>query len=278
MACGCYKRPMAGPIRWFARAAGASIILYAALMLLGGVALRGCVEERVRERFARSLDADVAIGSSSLSVWRGEMILEDVTARREQGGALDLRIARVEAEVAGWGAVLFDRDLERLLVRGLRFEVSAAGLTGRPRSERRPMPVGELLIEDAVIAVAPTAILPSLGRVQLEVRRAHARDVQLSSALSWLQTLSELDASLSAPGDVGLAVRYAPGWLSLDGRVLGVGRSIRVPFRFPPTDPAAYEIDQLRAVAAAAVEATGKALLGAEARDAAWSAIRRLLD
>jgi hypothetical protein len=268
---------MARPIRWFARVAGASIILYAAFVLLGGVALRGCVEERVRERFARSLDAEVAIGSSSLSVWRGEMVLEDITARRGQG-AMDLRIARVEAEVAGWGAVLFDRDLERLAVRGLRLELSAAGLTDRPRSERRPMPVGELLVEDAIIAVAPTAILPSLGRVQLEVRRAHAREVQLSSALSWLETLSELDASLSAPGDVGLAVRYAPGSLSLDGRVLGVGRSIRVPFRFPPTDPAAYEIDHLRAVAAAVVEAAGKALLGAEARDAAWSAIRRLLD
>lgn len=267
---------MAGPTRWFARAAGASTIAYAALLLLGGVALRGCVEERVRGRLARSLDAEVSIGSASLSIWRGRMTLEDVTARREWGG-LDLRIERVEADVAGWGAVIFDRDLERLLVRGMRLELSALGLAGMPRREPRPMPVGELEIEDAVIAIAPTALLPALGRVELSVTRAHARDVQLSSALSWLATLGELDAALTAPGDVGLAVRYAPGSLSLDGRVLGAVRSIQVPFRFPSVDPAAYEIDQLRALAAELIAAAGKALLGEQARDTAWKAINGLL-
>jgi hypothetical protein len=252
---------MPRPIRWLARAIGVAAVAYAALLLFGGIALRGCVEELARERMARSLAADVSIGTSSLSIRRGRMVLEDVVARRA-GGDLDLRIARVEAGVAGWGAVVFDHDLDRLRVRGLRLDLSASGLTGMPpRREPRPLPIGDLLIEDARIAIAPTAILPALGRAELTIARAHARDVQLSSAVSWMEALGELDADLSAPGGIGLAVDYSPDALSLDGRVFGIGRSIRVPFRFPHLDPAAHEIDQLRALATALIASARKALL-----------------
>src|SRR5688500_7775929 len=141
---------------------------YLGFLALGGLVFGGCVEERARERLARALGAEVTIGSTSLSVWRGELELEEVVALRKDGGALELRIDSVEVDVAGWGAVIVDRDVDRVHVRGAHMMLSARGLADVVRIERtrEPVLIGELVVEDATLAIMPTAFLPGLGRVE----------------------------------------------------------------------------------------------------------------
>ena len=115
-------------IRRLAIAAAAVALTYLGVLALGGLLFRGCVADRAAERLARALGAEVTVGSSSLSVWRGRLELDDVVALRREGGALELRVDSIEVDVAGWGAVLFDRDVDRAKVRGAQMTLSARGL------------------------------------------------------------------------------------------------------------------------------------------------------
>jgi hypothetical protein len=254
---------------------GSLAAAYLGFLALGGLVLRGCVEEGARARIAEALDAEVTIGSTSFSVWRGRVELEDVVAVRRHGGTVELRVDAIEAELAGWGRVLIDRDVDRALVHGARMSLSARGLAAVARRERTPLEIGELVVEDATFAVMPTALLPALGRAEAVVARAVARPAQLTGGLSWLDGLVELDATLSAPAGVALATRYRPGSLALSGSWFG-SRPITIPFQIPDLDPADDEIAQLRALVGEVVRAAGRGVVQQAAKGAVLDALEGL--
>ena len=265
---------------WVGRVIGGAVSAYVLLLLLGGVAFEGCLEGRVRDRLARALDAEVTIGDTSLSVWRGRVVLEDVVARRVEGGAMELAVDAIEVEVAGWGAAVFDHDVDRAVVRGARMELSARGLTDlarRPRAERKPISIGELVIEDVSLVVQPTALLPGLGRVEAVVTAAEASDVEVSSGLSWLRGMSLLEGRVSLPVGFTMGMAYRTGTLTLTGGPLGPV-PLTVPLRLPTLDESARELDYLRALATAVIRAAGARLLGQKAVDSARGALEDLLD
>jgi hypothetical protein len=263
--------------RWLGILLGSLAGAYLGFIALGGLLLRGCVEERARERIGAALDAEVSIGSSSFSVWRGRVELEDVVAVRKHGGAVELRIDRVEAELAGWGLILFDRDIDRAVVRGARLDLSARGLAAVARKDRTPLEVGELVLEDVVVAVMPTAILPAVGRVEVRLARAVARPANLTGGLSWLDDLIELESTLSAPAGVAVTTRYRPGSLALSGSWFG-STPIDIPFEIPDLDPEDYEIDQLRVLAAELVRAAGRRMVREVAKDKVLDTLKDLTD
>ena len=263
--------------RWLGILLGSLGAAYLGFIALGGLVLRGCVEDRARDRIAAALDAEVTIGSSSFSVWRGRVELEDVVAVRKQGGAVELRIDQVEAELAGWGLILFDRDIDRAVVRGARLDLSARGLAAVARKGRTPLEVGELVLEDVSVAVMPTAILPGLGRVESRLTRAVARPADLTGGLSWLDQLVELESTLSAPGGVAVTTRYRPGFLALSGSWFG-STPIEIPFEIPDLDPAADEIEQLRVLLAEVVRAAGRRMVREAAKDAVFDTLKKLND
>ncbi len=250
---------------------------YLGFLALGGVLLRGCVEERARERIAAALDADVTIGSSSFSVWRGRIQLEDVVAIRTHGGRVELHIDDVEAELAGWGLLLFDRDVDRAVVRGARLDLSARGLAAVAQRDREPLAVGELVLEEVSLAVMPTALLPGLGRVEAKLARAVARPANLTGGLSWLDQLVELDSTFTAPAGVAVTMRYAPGSLALSGSWFG-STPIAIPFQIPDLDPNADELEQLRVLVTEVLRAAGRGLVREAARGAMLDALKGLTD
>jgi hypothetical protein len=257
-------------------ALGAAALAYLAFLALGGLIFAGCVEDRVRERLAAALDSEVTIGSTSFSLWRGRVELEDVVAVRK-GGGLELRVDSVDADVAGWGAVLFDRDIDRAVARGAHMTLSARGLVALARRDREPLRVAELVIEDASLAISPTALLPGLGRMQTVVTRAVARPADLTGGLSWLNGLTEIDASLAAPGGVAVTTGYKNGQLALGGSLFG-STPISVPFQLPELDPGASELEHVRVVLTEVMKVAGKRVLGEAAKDAVKGKLKGLLD
>ena len=251
---------------------------YLLFLVLGGVLLRGCAERRAVDRLARALDAKVTIGDTSLSVWRGRVVLEDVVVTREHGGALDLRIDEIDADLAGWGWMAFDRSVDDARVRGARMSVSARGLAEAAAREREPsdLTVEHLVIEDAEMAVMPTALLPGLGRVEARVARAEASDVTVSSAVSWLGGITALDGGVKLPGGIDVGAAYADGGMVVRGSLFG-STPLTIPLELPTLDPRAYEADQLRALAMAVLKAGGTRLLGAAAKDALLDGVRGLI-
>ena len=254
------------------RALLAFVACYGLLLALGGVALRGCVEDRARDRLAASLGAEVTVGASSFSLWRGRLVLEDVTAVRD-GGALELRVDEVVIDVPGWGAALLARRVDRAQARGAAMTLSALGAVDVARRERSPVRVEELVIEDATLALMPTALLPGLGRVEARVERAVAGPVELGSGLAWLRDLRELDGAVSAPGGLELGARFRAGELTLTGSLFG-SRPLAIPLRLPELDPAASELEVVRAVVTEVIRAGA----GRFARDAAVGAARERLE
>jgi hypothetical protein len=259
--------------RWLGMLVGSLAAAYLAFIALGGLLLRGCVEDRARERIASALDAEVTIGSSSFSVWRGRVELEDVVAVRKRGGAVELRIDSVAAELAGWGLLLFDRDVDRASVRGAHLSLSARGLAAMAKGGREPLEVGELVVEDSSVAVMPTALVPGLGRVEARLTKATARPARLTGGLSWLDQLMELDATLSAPAGVAVTLRYRPGALALSGSWFG-STPIEIPFAIPDLDPEADEIEHLRVLVAEVIRAAGRGVVREAAKGAVIDALK----
>jgi hypothetical protein len=243
-------------------------VIYLIFIFAGGFVLRGCAAERVRQRLADALDADVTIGSSSLSIWRGELELEDIEIHRSHGGAADIRIDSIDADLAGWGALVWNRDVRRAEVRGVDMHISARGLVEVARRKREPLRVHELVLDDAVITISPTALLPGLGEVTVRLQHTTSRGVELAHGLSWLSGLRALDAKIDLPAGLGSAsAAFAQGALTVAASMVGGGRPLTVPFKMPEVDPDAYEIDQLKAIAKELVRSAGKTLLEKTVRD-----------
>jgi hypothetical protein len=254
---------------------GSLTAAYLGFLALGGLVLRGCVERGARERIAAAFDAEVTIGATSFSVWRGRVELEDVVAVRKHGGTIELHIDSVEAELAGWGRVLFDRDVDRAVVRGVHMNLSARGLAAMARRPRQPLELGELVLEDSSVAVMPTAFMPGIGRVEAQLTRAVARPANLTGGLSWLEKLVELDATVTAPAGVAITTRYRPGSLALSGSWFG-SAPITIPFEIPHLDPEADELAHVRVLVTEVVRAAGRGIVQNAARGAVLDALKGL--
>ncbi len=221
---------------------------YLLLLLVLGWVLSGCVEDRVRERLERSLDAEVDIDDLSVGLIRGRFELRGLHIHRERGGALDIRVDSVDADVAGLGWVLLDRDVDRVVVRGVTMELSAAGALTSRDPTREPMHIGELIIEDARLSLSPTALLPALGRVDIAIDHARTGPFTQRNGASWVFALRELVARVDLPGGVGGSFGYRDGRLSIGGGLLGAA-PLELEFALPEPDPEQLEPGQLAALA-----------------------------
>lgn len=240
---------------------GLGIVGYLLLLLVVGWAVGGVVAGEVRDRLAASLDAEAAVGDASVRLVRGGATMRDITVRRERGGTLALELAEVDLDLAPLGAVLWDREPRAVRVRGGRLSVEGlAVLRLPPRPKSPPIRVGALAIDDCVLEVAATGILPGLTRVELTIERARARATVLRTALSWLFTLDELVARVALPGGVAVRLEYRQGVLAASGGPFG-DTPVVIPFSIPPLDDA-DEVEQLASLG----KELGKQLALAQAR------------
>ena len=243
----------------FVLGAACAAAIYAALLVVLGFALRGWVTEKVRARLATALDATVTIEDSSLSLLFGNIELEDVHIVREHGGTADIHVAHIDADLAPFGLMLLDRDVDHAAVSGGRIELSARGIHGlyERRKHLQPIPIGELELTDTRITVMPTSLLPMAGRIDVRLDRVHAVDVTLRSALSWVHGMRELAATVDALGFTA-SVTYDGTMLGLGGGIFG-STPLAIEFAIPPPDPDGHELAEVVAIA----KSLARALAGA---------------
>jgi hypothetical protein len=235
---------------------------YVLLLVVLGFVVQGCVHDRVRSRLAESLDAEVTIESTSVSLLRGKVELRGIHVVRERGGHLELSIERLEADMAAWGWMTFDRDPRAVRVSGATLSISGAGALASRNLDHEPMHVGSIDLRDARIVLMPTAVLPNVGRVELDIEQAHTGACTLSTGISWVFALERLQAVARLPGDVSVAVGYGDEHLSIGAGLFG-SEPVRVRFAIPKPEPGKLELAQLADLG----KALGKSVLKQGARD-----------
>jgi hypothetical protein len=228
--------------RWLVGLAAAPV-LYLALLVVLGFALRGYVTDKVRDRLELALDADVAIGDSSLSLLRGKLRLEDVRITRDHGGHVEVDVEEIDVKLAplGWAAV--DHGVRFAHIEDARMELSARGIydLAERRKKLVPVAIDELDLYDARIIVMPTKLLPRLGRIELEIERAHTTGVSLRHGLSWLFRMQELHARVHAAGFT-FGVQYGDEHLGISGGMFGA-TPLSIRFPLPQPGPDGYELE-----------------------------------
>ena len=212
--------------------------LLAGALVVTDFALEGRTRRSVADRIAESLQADTAIERGSLSLVRGALELEALAVRRDDAiGHLGITVADLHCDLPPLGLALVDRDCRELAITGTRLEVSSAALFKLPHPRRAPLHARRVVIDDARFAFSPSAFVPDLGRIAIDIAHAEAGDTTFKTPLSWLFALRELRATIELPPGITLQLTYDHGELRAAGGPLGA-TPVVVSIALPATDPA----------------------------------------
>jgi hypothetical protein len=212
--------------------AGVVIVWLIVLVVLGGV-LGDRQAHGTADRLGESLQADATVGSSELALVRGWLELEHVAIKRDDVvGHLAIDVAEIHCELGPLGWALVDSTCRELDVRGTRLEVSTAALFKIKNPKRAPIRAHRVVIDDAVLAFSPSAIVPSLGKIEITIEHAESGPTLFRTPLSWLFTLEELRARLDVPPSVTVRLAYANDVLSVAGSVFG-STPVELPIKLP---------------------------------------------
>jgi hypothetical protein len=214
----------------------AAFALWIIVLAILGAVVGGREQRKTSERLAKSLQAKVTIGASDLALIRGRLTLDNLAIRRDEAaGHLWIDVGNVRCELAPLGGALFDHDCRELSVRGVKVEVSTAALFKLPPpAKSKPIHTDRLVIDDAHFVFLPSAIAPSLGRIEISIDHAVAGATTLRTPLSWLFALEVLEAHFALPAGITLQLSYRLGLLTVSGSVFG-----STPVTLPVTLPAA---------------------------------------
>ena len=221
------------------------------LLLVLGFALGARQERITKERLAESLQAQVTLAGSDLALIRGRWELEQLSVRRDDAiGKLALDVADVRCELGPLGWALVNRDCNELVVKGVRLEVSSTALFKGKRPKRKPIRADRLVIDDAVLVLAPSALAPSMGAIEIAIEHAESGPTLMRSPLSWLLTLAVLRPLLALPAGITVHLSYQRGVLTAAGSLFG-SAPVDLPVQLPVASTAKdahEEMQQLVAV------------------------------
>jgi hypothetical protein len=203
------------------------------LLLVLGPVLAGREQRHVEDRIAESFHASATVGTTELSLLAGSLLLDRLAVRRDDAvGHLTLDVDQVRCELAPLGWALADHDCRELAIGGMRLEVSTAALFELRHPARQPIHARHVVIDDAELAFAPSAFVPSLGRVVIRIDHAEAGPTVFLTPLSWIFALESLRARIELPANITLRLGYADRKLSVAGTLFG-SAPVEVPFELP---------------------------------------------
>ena len=215
-----------------------------ALVILDA-ALAGTEQRHIEQRVGASLQATAQVGDTDLALVRGRLLLDQLAVRRDDVvGHLALDVAQVRCELPPLGLALVDHDCRELAIRGMKLEVSSAALFKLQHPARRPIHASSVIIDDAELAFAPSALVPNIGRVAITIEHAEAGPTVFRTPLSWLFAVTELRARIALPAGITMHLRYTDGKLSAAGSLFG-SLPVEVPFALPLAEAAQDAHDEL---------------------------------
>lgn len=185
------------------------VTLYLLLLAVVGELAGRWAGERVQDRLARGLGAEVKLGGVDVGLVRGQLEVAQLDLKRSDVGAMHIVVQKAELDVAPLGGFLFSRDrAEELRVRGLSIELSTWAVLAPPPGNPLAFHVDRFDFSNVTLLVAPTLLLPGAGSVTLQIDRARGGATTLRSAVSWLFSVDELAARVTLPGGVVANVKY----------------------------------------------------------------------
>lgn len=221
------------------------VAVWIVVLVVLDAALAGTEQRHIEERVGESLQATAQVGDTDLALGRGRLLLEQLSVRRDDIiGHLALDVAQVRCELAPLGLALVDHDCRELAIRGMRLEVSSAALFKLQHPARRPIRASSVIIDDAELAFAPSALVPNIGRVSITIEHAEAGPTVFRTPLSWLFGLTQLRARIALPAGISMHLRYGGGKLSAAGSLFG-SAPVEVPFVLPLAMAAADAHEEL---------------------------------
>jgi len=243
-----------------------------ALLVLGRV-LAGRQEGAVTSRLATSLHASARVEATDLALIRGRLTLAGLAVHRDDDvGHLALDVPEIRCELPPLGWALVDHACRELAIRAPRLEVSSVALFQLRHPARRPIRAAHVVIDDAVLAFSPSALVPGLGRIAIRIAHAEAGATVFRTPLSWLLTLRQLDASLELPAGLAVRLTYHDGRLSASGSLFG-SRPVEVPLQLPVAQTARDAHEEIRQLVRLG-EGVAERLVARRARDWIESKLR----
>lgn len=224
-------------MRRFLQAIIGALVLWLVALVIIGIVYGGRAGDRVATRIADSLVADVTLESSTLALVRGHVVLDGLKVRKEDLGHLSIDVDSIRCELPPLGVALVDRECRDLVVQGVRLEVSAAAVFQLKKPKRAPLHVRHVEIKDAVLTFAPSAFIPALGRISIKIDHAEAGPTTFKTPLSWIFSLTALEATLELPAGITVKLGYRDGMLTAAGGIFGA-TPVKLPFAIPVPDSA----------------------------------------
>ena len=227
-------------------ALGAFALWLLALVIVG-VLYGGRAGERVATRIADSLVAEVTLDESNLALVRGHLTFEHLAVHKEDLGHLAIDVDTIRCELPPLGVALVDHECRDLIVEGVRLEVSAAAVFQLRKPKRAPLHVQHVDLRNAVLTFAPSAFLPSLGRISIKIDRAEAGPTTFKTPLSWSFSMTSLAATIELPAGITVKLAYRDGILTAAGGIFG-SAPVALPLAIPvaaTADDAKAEIQKL---------------------------------
>lgn len=229
--------------------AGVVALWLTALVIIGAL-WGGRAGDRVASRIADSLVAEVTVADSRLALVRGHLVLDKLAVRKDDLGHLSIDVDTIRCELPPLGIALVDHECRDLIVQGVRLEVSAAAVFQLKKPKRKPLHVRHVELRDAVLTFAPSAFLPSLGRISIKIDHAEAGATTFKTPLSWIFSMTALDATIELPAGITVKLGYHDGKLTAAGGIFGA-TPVALPLSIPipqSTDDAKEEIRKLVAL------------------------------
>lgn len=233
----------------FLKILGGVLAVWLAALVVIGVLYGGRAGTRVATRVGESLVAEATIEESNLALIRGHLELDGLKVTKNDLGHLALDVAEIRCELPPLGLALVDHECRDLVVKGVRMDVSAAAVFQLKRPKRPPLHVRSVHIEDAVLTFAPSAFLPSLGRISIKIDEAVAGPTTFKTPLSFLFSLTSLAATIELPAGITVKLGYRDGLFTAAGGIFGKA-PVAIPFAIPVPDSAAEAVDEVKQLVA----------------------------
>jgi hypothetical protein len=240
--------------------------LWIVALVIAGALYADRAGARVGERLAESVQGTSSIGDASLSLVRGRFELRDLHVGRDDAvGKLALDVRDIVCDLPPLGLAALVRVCRTLEVSGVHLGVSTTALFQLKKPRRPPLRADAVVVDDATIELAPSALVAGSGAIKVAIVHAEAGPTQLVTPLSWLFSLRTMDARFSLPAGIAIRLTYRDGTFAASGSLFGA-RPVTATVPIPAAVEDGDARTQLRALAKLGVRVATE-LVAARAKD-----------